>query len=251
MPLLETEAIVLRTYRLGEADKITSLFTRQIGRVRAVAGGSQRPKSRYGGALESLSYIRLWLYERENRDLLRMNSAELIESFFDMQKDYRIHLAGQYLAEALERVLPERQINERVFRLVLVVLRALKQSREINRPLLYFNYWLLRLEGFLPAFEKCFSCGQAFGQQTAYYGRGLQGLVCSACRTGEGRRPFAPRGLSMLRVARETALDRWISDEREPAGASEARCLLEELLESHLEKKLVTRTLLADDMLDS
>src|SRR5205814_1680794 len=108
MPLRETEAIVLRTYRLGEADKIVSLFTRQFGRLRAAATGAQRPKSRYGGTLEPLSYVRLWLFERENRDLLRLNSAELVESFFDMQKDYRAQVAAQYLAEVSERLLPDR-----------------------------------------------------------------------------------------------------------------------------------------------
>ena len=77
MPLRETEAIVLRTYRLGEADKIVSLFTRQMGRLRAVAAGARRTKSRYGSTLEPLSYVRIWVFERENRDLLRMNSAEI------------------------------------------------------------------------------------------------------------------------------------------------------------------------------
>ena len=121
MPLRETEAIVLRTYRLGEADKIISLFTRQFGRLRAAATGAQRPKSRYGGTLEPLSYVRLWLFERENRDLLRLNSAELVESFFDMQKDYRAQVAAQYLAEVSERLLPEREVNERAFRLLVAV----------------------------------------------------------------------------------------------------------------------------------
>ena len=102
MPLRESEAVVLRTHRLGEADKIVSLFTRQWGRLRAVAAGAQRPKSRYGGTLEPLSYVRLWLFERENRDLLRLNSAELLESFFDMQKDYRLQVAAQYVSEVSE-----------------------------------------------------------------------------------------------------------------------------------------------------
>ena len=101
MPLRETEAIVLRTFRLGEADKIVSLLTRQLGRLRGVATGAQRTKSRYGGTLEPLSYIRLWLFERERRDLLRLNSAEILESFFDMQKDYRVQVAAQYLVEVL------------------------------------------------------------------------------------------------------------------------------------------------------
>src|SRR5579884_3220796 len=134
MPLRETEAIVLRTYRLGEADKIVSLFTRQLGRLRAAATGAQRPKSRYGGMLEPLTYIRLWLFERENRDLLRINSTELLESFFAMQGDYRVQLAAQYIAEAAERFLPEREVNERAFRLLLAVLRALSLNSNYAVP---------------------------------------------------------------------------------------------------------------------
>src|SRR5579863_2038184 len=141
MPLRETEAIVLRTYRLGEADKIVSLFSRQFGRLRAVASGAQRPKSRYGGVLEPLTYIRLWLFERENRDLLRINSAELLESFFAMQGDYTVHIAAQYIAEATERILPERETNERAFRLLVAALRGLKAGGSIEKPLSYFNYW--------------------------------------------------------------------------------------------------------------
>src|SRR5208337_3000497 len=165
MPLRETEAIVLRTYRLGEADKIASLFTRQWGRLRAVARGALRTKSKYGGTLEPLSYVRLWIFERENRDLLRLNSVEIIESFFSMQQDYRVQLAAQYLAEVGERLLPERETNERVFRLLLAVLRALKHSAEVNRPLLYFDYWMVRLGGFLPSFANCPGCGRPLGEE--------------------------------------------------------------------------------------
>ncbi|HEV2246285.1 MAG TPA: DNA repair protein RecO, partial [Terriglobia bacterium] len=150
MPLIETEAIVLRTHRLGEADKIASLFTRQMGRIRGVAKGALSRRGRYGAALEPLSYIRVWIYDRESRDLQRVGSAEIVESFFEMQKDYRIQLAAQYLAEVTERFLPDREVNERVFRLLLAVLRAFKRYGEVNRSLLFFDYWLLRLGGFLP-----------------------------------------------------------------------------------------------------
>jgi len=190
MPLRETEAIVLRTYRLGEADKIVSLFTRQFGRLRAAAGGAQRTRSRYGGTLEPLSYIRLWLFERENRDLLRLNSAELLESFFDMQKDYRRQVAAQYLVEVSERLLPEREVNERAFRLILAVLRALKRSAEIDRPLVYFNYWLLRLGGYLPDLERCAACVRELGAEAGYYGPGSEGVLCAACHK---RQPWASR----------------------------------------------------------
>ncbi len=246
MPLRETEAIVLRTYRLGEADKIASLFTRQLGRLRAVATGAQRPKGRYGGTLEPLSYLRLWIFERENRDLLRLNSAELLESFFDMQKDYRLQIAAQYIAEVSERWLPEREVNERAFRLLLAVLRALKVSGEINRPLLYFNYWLVRLGGFLPDLEHCLECGRALGDAAGYYGPGSEGLHCEACRKGQAAQAISAKALELFKTARQSPLERWLRDQKAPPGCREARLFFEELIESHLERKLVTRPLLAE-----
>lgn len=248
MPLRETEAIVLRTFRLGEADKIVSLLTRQLGRLRGVATGAQRTKSRYGGTLEPLSYIRLWLFERERRDLLRLNSAEILESFFDMQKDYRVQVAAQYLVEVLERFLPEREVNERAFRLVLAVLRGMKGSKEVTRPLLYFNYWLLRLGGFLPELDRCHICGVVFGETAAYYGPGSEGLACAGCRVAGVQQTMGAKTLGVLETACLGPLDKWLAAEKAPAGCREARRFYEELIESHAEVKLVTRELLAAEV---
>ena len=260
MPLRETEAIVLRTYRLGEADKIAALFTRQMGRLRAVATGAQRPKGRYGGSLEPLSYLRIWIFERENRDLLRLNSAELLESFFDMQKDYRVQIAAQYIAEVTERMVPEREVNERVFRLLLAVLRGVKRSSEVDRPLLYFNYWMLKLGGVLPDLARCASCGHALEAEGGYYGPGAEGLWCAECRKGIGQNPSAGglRGAPSLNVTREVLvtaqkaclgpLDTWLAEQKAPAGVLQARRFFEEIIESHLERKLVTRGMLEEEV---
>jgi DNA repair protein RecO (recombination protein O) len=248
MPLRETEAIVLRTYRLGEADKIASLFTRHLGRLRAVAQGAQRTKGRYGGTLEPLSYVRLWIFERENRDLLRLNSAELLESFFDMQKDYRVQLAAQYLAEVSERMLPEREVNERAFRLLLAVLRALKHSGEVNRPLLYFDYWILRLGGFLPDLETCAACGSALGEEGGYYGPGAEGLLGQECRLGAASQRVSAATLGMVRAACQAPLDRWLAHEPAPPGCREGRQFLEVVIESHAERKLITREMMEQDV---
>ncbi len=248
MPLLETEAIVLRTYRLGEADKIASLFARQLGRLRAVARGALRPKSRYGGTLEPLSHVRLWIFERENRDLLHLNSAELLESFFDMQKDYRVQLAAQYLAEVAERVLPEREVNERAFRLLLAALRALKHSGEVNRPLLYFDYWMLRLGGFLPDLESCSACGRALGEEGGYYGPGSEGLLCRECRLPGAKQQVSGATLAMVRTACHVPLDRWLAQEKAPPGCREARRFFEEIIETHVERKLITREMMEEEV---
>jgi len=246
MPLRETEAIVLRTYRLAEADKIASLFTRHMGRLRAVATGARRTKSRYGAALEPLSHIRALIFEREHRELLRMNSAELIESFFDMQKDYRIQLAAQYLAEVSEYMIPEREVSERLFRLLLAVLRGLKFSGEVTRPLLYFDYWLLRLTGFLPDFEHCQNCGRALDEKGGFYGPNSAGLVCESCRTGMASQRIALQVTATVRAGCQRPLERWISEEKAPACCREARRFLEDLIETHAERKLVTRAMMEE-----
>jgi len=247
MPLVETEAIVLRTYRLGEADKIVSLFTRQLGRVRAVASGAQRTKSRYGGTLECLGYVRLWFYERENRDLARLNSVEIIESFFDMQKDYAAHLAGQYVVEVSEHLLPEREVNERIFRLLLVVLRSLKHFREVERPLVYFNYWMLRLSGFLPDLTACGACGRRFQDESVYYGPGLNTLLGKECRLGTGAsHRLEAKDLGAAQAACARLLEKWMEETGIPKFCKDVRTFLEFLVESQLERKLVTRAMLAE-----
>jgi DNA repair protein RecO (recombination protein O) len=248
MPLRETEAIVLRTYRLGEADKIVSLFSRQFGRIRAAATGAQRPKSRYGGLLEPLTYLRLWLFERENRELFRVNSAELLESFFVMQADYRMQLAAQYIAEAAERLLPEREVNERAFRLLLAVLRGLKSSGEMDRPLAYFDYWLLRLGGFLPTLNQCINCGALLEGSSVFYGRSGPGFTCARCRS-EAMSASAPAALvALFEQIGKTPLPSWLSSERAAPSARDARRPLELWLEIAAERKFKSLEMLAEEM---
>ena len=246
MPLRETEAIVLRTYRLAEADKIASLFTRQWGRLRAVANGARRTKSRFGAALEPLSHVRVFIFEREGRDLLRLDSAELVESFFDMQRDYRVQLAAQYMAEVAERMIPEREVNERLFRLFLAVLRSLKSSGEVTRPLLYFDYWLLRLAGFLPDLDHCHACGRTLDPEGGYYGAGAEGLLCGACRNELTGQKIGATVIATVRAGCQKPLERWLSEEKAPAGCREARRFLEELIQAHAERKLVTLAMMED-----
>ena len=248
MPLIETEAIVLRTHRLGEADKIVSLLTRQLGRVRAVAKGAFSRRGRYGAALEPLSYIQVWVYDRENRDLQRIGSAEILESFFEMQRDYRIQLASQYLAEVTERFLPDREINERVFRLLLAVLRAFKRFGEVNRPLLFFDYWLLRLAGFLPDLSRCMACQRPFAGEDGYYDPVSVALVCSRCRSAASAERISAGALGLIETFRSTPIEQWIEKESAAPGCRELRRLLEQVIEAHLEKKLTTRALLAEEI---
>src|SRR5467141_2561347 len=107
MPLKESEAIILRTFPLGEGDRLVSFLDRQAGKMRGVARGARMPKSRFGSTLELLSYIRIWYFERETRELVRINQCELIESLLDVQKDYQAGVYLGLLSEITEAVLGE------------------------------------------------------------------------------------------------------------------------------------------------
>jgi len=148
----QTEAIILRTYPLKEADKIVSFFSRQMGKVRGVARGARKPKSRYGASLEPLSYVRLQYFERENADLLSIDGCELIQSHFESQSDYDRGVALAYLAEATEQLLPEREPQDAFFRLLVAVLEEIRKGCSIWTALTYFDLWAVRLGGYLPDF---------------------------------------------------------------------------------------------------
>src|ERR1700688_677002 len=144
MPLKESEAIVLRSFPLGEGDRLVSFLDRQFGKLRGVARGARLPKSRFGSTLELLSYIRIWYFERESRELVRINQCELLESFLDVQADYRSGICLALISEVTEAVLGEREVADAQFRLVLLTARAIREHGASPVALAYFCLWTAR-----------------------------------------------------------------------------------------------------------
>src|SRR5580693_754845 len=123
MPVRESKAIILRSFPLGEGDRLVSFLSRSEGRLRGVASGARRPKSRFSSSLEPLSYVRIWFYERETRDLVRISQCELIESFWDSQRDYVAGLILSLASEVTEIILGEHEAADANFRLLLLFSR--------------------------------------------------------------------------------------------------------------------------------
>lgn len=152
MAVQASESIILRTYPLKEADLIVSFFTRDHGKLRGVAPRARRPKSSFGAGLERLSHVRMFYYQRENRELVNLNSCEIIDSQFSVAGHYPAGVALDFLAEVSEHLLPPVEPNERFFRLLLAVLEHLRKNPEtgIWPAVMYFSLWAVRLSGFLP-----------------------------------------------------------------------------------------------------
>ncbi|MDQ2711490.1 MAG: DNA repair protein RecO [Acidobacteriota bacterium] len=152
MPARVSETYVLRTYPFRESDLIVSFFTRDQGKLRGVARRARKPKSSFGSGLERLSLINLSYSQKETRELVNLNSCELLQSQFNLLSDFDASVALDYLAEVSDHLLPPNEPNERFFRLLAAILDFMHERAPgaIWTAITYFSLWATRLSGFLP-----------------------------------------------------------------------------------------------------
>lgn len=152
MPTRVSETYILRTYPFRESDLIVSFFTRDQGKLRGVARRARKPKSSYGSGLERLSLVNLSYSQKETRELVNLNSCDLLHSQFDLLASFEAGVALDYIAEVSDHVLPANEPNERFFRLITAVLEHMhaKTTGAIWAAIMYFSLWAVRLSGFLP-----------------------------------------------------------------------------------------------------
>jgi len=150
MPARLSESFILQTYPFRESDLIVSFFTRDQGKLRGVAHRARRPKNPFGSGLERLSHATVSYHQKENRELVSLNSCELVHSQFALASNYEASVALDYLAEVTEQLLPPNETNERHFRLLIAVLDYLRSNGLIWPAVTYFALWSVRLAGFLP-----------------------------------------------------------------------------------------------------
>ena len=243
MPARETEAIILKTFPLGEADRLVSFIGRSSGRVRGVAAGARRLKNRYGSTLEVLSHVQIWYVEKETRELVRIQQAELLESFHKAQSDYGLSTGLAVISEISELILPEHEASEPMFRLILLAAREVERTGDWNLPLSYFAFWTVRLGGWLPRFDRCLECDTRFGTKPAFYDSHLAGLYCEKCKRS-GMKPMHLEARNLAERFAGERLDRMNYEKSMQTSSRELREASLAWIEHHLERRLRTRELL-------
>ena len=182
MPLHQSDSIILKTYPLGEADRIVAFFSRDYGKLRGVANGARRMKNRFGASLEPLAHARIQFFEKENRELVRIQSTELLDSPMKLFEDYDRAVCAAHLVELVDRFLPEHEPQDAAFRLVRMTVRALEQGCPIGFARCYFEVWMLRLSGVFPDLFLCSVCGRSIEMDDErFLAAGLQAVICSSC----------------------------------------------------------------------
>jgi len=216
MPLHQSDSIILKTYPLGEADRIVVFFSRDFGKVRGVANGARRMKNRFGASLEPLAHSRLMFFERENRELVRIQSAELLDSPMSLFADYDRAVFAAQLVELTDKFLPEHEANDAVYRLVRMTMQAIAGDCPLGTAACYFEVWMLRLAGMFPDLFRCSVCMRFIeAGEDRYLAMGLQAVVCGSCehRESVAVHPEVPVVLHwVLRNRLESALAQGILD---------------------------------------
>ena len=242
MALKESEAIVLRTYPLREADLLVTLFTRSEGKVRGVARSAKKSKRRFGGALEPLTYVEAFYEDRERQELARLDSCEVLESPLATKVSYPRAVALGHVAEVLDELLPDREANDAVFRLALSVLAGLRGAGCLDAGHLFRSLddaadglfaGFVGVRGLRPRIEwqpGVFSCA---GRRIDVRGRQAAGVV------GNFRRVANAGGADVSCSGGKFC---WHSVAK--VKAADLRKFLVQILQRHIEKKLVTAGML-------
>ncbi len=234
MAVYREQGIVLRSYKLGETDRIVILLTQGRGKVRAVAKGVRRPGSRFGGRLESYSHVDLLLYEGRNLDVV--NQAELIAPFAKVREDWALSASAATMAEATERVAQEEDKNLRLFLLLRAGLQALEAQPPY--PAIFVDAFLLRLAGiagFHVFTDACASCRKPGPHAFLNVARG--GMLCVDCAPA-GSKALPEETIQLVRLL---ASDEWAAL---PAAADQegsrrtAAAFVKAFVEHHLDRQL-------------
>jgi DNA repair protein RecO (recombination protein O) len=243
MSVLCSEAVVLRTWPLHEADLIVSLFTRDYGRLKGVAKSALKSRKRFGGALEPMTVARAWFAERAGQELVRLDQMEVTRSPLSGPVDHARMAVLSFYAEVLDESLPEHDPQETVFRLLVSVLEETRaaESEQVQpwMALTYFSLWMTRLMGLLPDVGRCTVCGEALQAHEVWFSRYTDGLFCGLHRSGGASALLADSWQLAQRMLRAPVAA--FAGEAWPRRRGEdLRRFAVQSLERHLERRLRT-----------
>jgi len=236
MSSLNSEAVILRTWPVHEADLVVSFFTREYGKLRGIGKSAMKSRKRFGGALEPMSLTRAWFVEKPRQDLVRLDQLELLRSPMLLKVDAIRMTVLSFYAELLDEALPERDPQETIFRLLLAVL---EQTTAENpwMPLTYFQLWMTRLMGLLPELNHCLACGEALQAGGIYFHLTNDGLYCARHRP-EHSAQLSDDSWQVARMMLREPVARFAAFEWPRRRGLDLRRFTMQSLERHMEKRL-------------
>ena len=245
-PTLRTyraEALVLKSAPLGEADLLVTLFSREAGKVRAVAKGARRSTAKLVGHLEPLTLSRLALSRGRSLDVI--NQAETLENFTPLKTNLTAVTRGLQVAELVDGFGSESSPNEPLFQLALATLAAIGQAPDDELSLLHFQLHLLAVSGLMPELQNCVECRGEIEPDRHRYSADGGGVFCPDCTPDQaGLRPISLRALKVLRLLARSHVTDLPSLRLDPSLTQELKAILTGTVQYWLDKEIRTNSFL-------
>lgn len=190
MKIFQTEGLFLRSFPLSESDKVVACLTPDFGLIRLVAKGSRKLKSRFSGTLEPFSIAQIDFYRREDGDLGILRQVELRHSYFHLAKKINVVAALAYFGELLTNFAPPHEPNQVLYRMSRSCFEAVSEVADnlekVAVGVLYFEMWILRLNGYLPDIRTCGECRKNIKSQETVIWSPENRFLCKNCGDRRG-----------------------------------------------------------------
>jgi DNA repair protein RecO (recombination protein O) len=191
MPLVKATAIILQSRKWGDADRIVTCYAKQLGKIRGIARGARRQKSRFGAALEPFTVCRLDLFEKTGDSLFRISHVDVVASFHSLREDLGLMAAAARMVNVVSAVTPDGDPDPMLFETLEQGLASLCQSEDPACTALLFQIKLLGLTGFRPQTDHCAACGKTRMAGAPQFSPLAGGLVCMPCAARQHTRCVA------------------------------------------------------------
>jgi len=234
MPKYESEALILRNFNLAEQDKIVVFFSREHGILKGVAKGARKFNNRFGSSLEPMAaYVKIYYYLKESKELATISQCDVLEDFFDIQRDTKVLFTLGYFSELIEEFIPTHPNNEILFRLLLKTLQAFKSGADPDLLGAYFEVWFLKLNGLVPDFSQCKKCGVKL-PSGGWLSPAMDGIYCEKC-TPSQKEAISPELILFLMWSKKNPPDA-LDNSFTPEQIREIRKVLQGIIIYHMER---------------
>jgi len=237
----QTEAIIIRKIKLGEADRILTLYTPHLGKIRAVAKGVRRPRSKMAGHLELLTHSLVSLARGRNLDTI--TGSQTINSFLPLKSDLRLTSYALYATEIVDQFTADHIENYPLFRLLLDIMHRLCQSDDNELVLRYFELHLLNEVGYRPQLQQCVSCRAVLKPVTNSFCSSAGGMLCPSCSQNQPLTyPLSVDALKVLRFLQDSDYNTASKLKMNPGLSKELQGVMRDYLRYLLEREVKSAT---------
>lgn len=184
MAFQKDEAFVLFKRAYGESDRIIRLFTRSWGKITVIAKGANKSQKRFMNALEPFNYLNVEYFEKQGRGMARLENADIIETNDGIERSFSKSCVASFFTELVDRLTKEREPHETLFLTLRGLLKSVKDREFVYSDVLYYQFQILNLMGFMPNLDSCVYCGATVPEdQKIYFSKQRGGILCRKCST--------------------------------------------------------------------